>query len=189
MRNGGWCRHQPPLSQFLLSSSEEPDVRCRAVRVSASALLLGILPLAFPSLALRSRWTVFGKWVRLAPRASSSTCPLPLPSAVLRRAWHPSPEASGPDLALLLRPFPFALPSLALQLRWTAGESGFGFRLALLLFAALLRVSLPSSLRMPASLAAPLPEALVRCLAAAPGHKRKLTGRSDSRQRNPPVDN
>jgi hypothetical protein len=42
---------------------------------------------------------------------------------------------------------------------------------------------------MPAFLAAPLPEALVRFLAAAPGHKKKLTGRSDSRQRIRPVDN
>jgi hypothetical protein len=42
---------------------------------------------------------------------------------------------------------------------------------------------------MAASLAALLLKALVRFLAAASGHKRKLTGRSDSRQHIRPVDN
>jgi hypothetical protein len=42
---------------------------------------------------------------------------------------------------------------------------------------------------MPASSAALLPDALVRFRPAASGYKKKLTGRSDSRQLNQPVDN
>jgi hypothetical protein len=191
MRNGGWCRHQPPLSQFLLSSSEELDVRCRAVRVSAFASLLRHPPFRIPvawrsgpaGLSLESG---FGLRLSLLPRLALFR----LSSAKLRSAWPPSPEASGLNVRIAAASIPFRASFAFARVPLDClRESGFGLWPRASSRCCPAPLSLPSPLRMPASLAAPLPEALVRCLAAAPGHKRKLTGRSDSRQRNPPVDN
>jgi hypothetical protein len=121
MRNGGWCRHQPPLSQFLLAKLRRawrplPGGSGFSLRIAASASSLSHFRRLRFSPAGLSLESGFGLRLSLLPR----TCPLPLPSATLRRAGLRHRKLRVRTQALLLRPFPFAFPSLALQLRWTA---------------------------------------------------------------------